>query len=281
MTESLFTTQTPTGTDNSDGAPGITTATTVTFAINGYITHVRFYATLTVGGTYTGAVWRVTSGDASPAGTLLASKTLAGSPTTGTWNTIQLDTPVAVTAGVPYRIGLFSGAGRYVNTVNFFSSGLTNGNIIAPGDGNNPGVGAIGQGVFVINAALTYPSTAFNSNAYFVDVVFTTTVTFDGTATLAATEALSASGLVSYSGAAPSLAGVMALSATGTAEGGVMSEAASWETIYKAINLARSEHEKAERRRQDPIDCPIHLWPLETVNGVYHCVYGGHVVEPG
>lgn len=174
MPESLFTSQTPTGTNNSDGAPGITTATTEMYAVAGQITHVRFYATTTTGGTYTGAVWQVTSGDPPGGGTLLASKASTGPFTGGAWNTITLDTPVDVVPGVLYRIGLHNSDGRYVNTGSFFGSALANGNITAPANGDNPvGIGTLAQGTFGIDAALTYPIVSFNANCYFVDVVFT------------------------------------------------------------------------------------------------------------
>src|ERR1051325_5055913 len=172
----LFTTQTPTSADNSDGTPGITTATTVQFAIAGYITAVRWYCTSNNGGTWTGAVWQVDLGD-SPgpgAGTLLASKTHPTAPTGGTWNLITLDTPVAVTPGVLYRIGVHSSDGRYVATGAFFGgTPLANGEITAHAGNADPiGLGAMKQGAFIIDASLTYPTASFNNTNYFVDVAF-------------------------------------------------------------------------------------------------------------
>jgi hypothetical protein len=174
----LFTSQTPTITDASDGAPGITAGTTVVFAEDGTVTGVRFYATSTVSGTYTAGLWSVDASDPGT-GTLLASKTMGGSPTGGTWNTVTFDTPVSVTTGVAYRVGIFSGAGRYVATVAFApfaggSGGLTNGSIFAPPNNDNP-VGAIviKQGVFLIDAAFGYPTGGSGGTCYFADVEFT------------------------------------------------------------------------------------------------------------
>lgn len=45
-----------------------------------------------------------------------------------------------------------------------------------------------------------------------------------------------------------------------------------------AINEARALHERAEDRRNNPIECPEHRWPLEHSDGVYHCKFGGHIV---
>lgn len=172
MTESLYTSQTPTVTDASDGTPGITVATTLNFAVNGFITHVRFYATATVGGTYTAAVYEVTAAD--PPGvppTPLATKVLGVTPTGGTWNTIALDTPLAVQTGKYYRVAVHNSAGRYVATNNFFLTAVVNGNITGEATAANP-FGAFSQGAFAINAALTFPSTEGSATSYFVDVVF-------------------------------------------------------------------------------------------------------------
>lgn len=173
---SLFTTETPTSVDNSDGAPGISVGTTVRFTADGTVTAVRFYATSTVGGTYVGALYQVTAADdPSPAGTLLASKTLGATPTGGTWNTITFDSPVSVTTGVLYRAVLFSGAGRYVYAPNIHASDIVSGDIIADANGDDPVLlGSLRQAVFAINASLTYPFTvAGSSGSYFADVVFT------------------------------------------------------------------------------------------------------------
>ncbi len=171
---SLFTSQTPSGTNNSDGTPGISFGTTVRFATAGNVTGVRFYATTTVSGTYTGALYQVTGPDDAPSGTLLASKVRPTAPTGGAWNSITFDSPVAVTTGVLYRAVVFSGDGRYVNTSSFFTADLVNGDITADANGEDPiGLGTLGQGVFAINASLAYPSTSFSSSCYFADVEFT------------------------------------------------------------------------------------------------------------
>ena len=176
MAESLFTSQTPVSGDNTDGgAAGITTATSMLFAVDGEITHVRFYTTTTVTGTYTVGVWQVGGSDPSGSGTLLASKTTTGPLTAGTWNTLALDTPVPVTAStVLYRVGLWNSDGRYVASTGGSSPWpLTNGNITAPAHGSDPvGFGSMSQGTFKDNAAFGYPTTNFNNGCYFIDVVF-------------------------------------------------------------------------------------------------------------
>ncbi len=45
------------------------------------------------------------------------------------------------------------------------------------------------------------------------------------------------------------------------------------------INESRAAHAVAENRRRNPVDCPKHHWPLQSLGqGQYHCQYGGHVV---
>lgn len=173
---SLFTTETPTGVNNSDGTPGITFAVSFMVAVAGTITAVRFFSTTTVSGGYTGAVWEVTADDnpGPGAGTLLGSDVLVGAPDAGTWVNIPLDPVVAVEPGVLYRAGVHSDAGRYVNTPAVFGSPVVNGDLTAPANGSDPVLlGSLAQGVFAINAALTYPATTGNGTNYFADVVFT------------------------------------------------------------------------------------------------------------
>jgi hypothetical protein len=174
---SLFTSQTPASGDNSDGTPGITTATAVRFAQTGDVTGIRFYATATVSGTYTVALWDVTAADPNGSGgTLLASKTMGAAPTGAAWNTVTLDTAVPVVTTKLYKAGVFSGAGRYVFTGSFFGSDLVNGDITADANGDDPiGLGNLNQGSYTINAALSYPTSQPGSSCYFVDVDFAPT----------------------------------------------------------------------------------------------------------
>lgn len=187
MSESLFTGQTPSTTDASDGTPGISTATTVQVAVDGTISAIRFYATATKGGTYTAELWLATvADDDTPAGTLLVTKAAsAAAITAGTWNTIAFDTPVAVTPGHLYRCVLHNNQGRYVATTGFFTSaGLTNGNLTAYQNGtdpNPPGLGGMRQGSFRISAAAgSYPNLSGSGTCYFVDLVFTPSTVVDG-----------------------------------------------------------------------------------------------------
>lgn len=178
MSQSLFTSQIPTGGFN-DGSPGITTSTTMKFAVAGTITAIRFYVVNPFnGGTWTGLAWEVTNTDAggAGAGTLLGNKAFSGTPTVDAWNLIVLDTPISVVTNKLYRIGMHNDS-RYCLTNNFFNGvDLINGDITAFRSGADPlGNGwSIFQGAFVISATTTaYPTQVSGTPAaYFVDVVF-------------------------------------------------------------------------------------------------------------
>lgn len=187
-TESLFTTETPATGDNSDGTPGITVGTSFRVGVPGNVTGGRFYATTTVSGTYTVALWQVTAADPGGSGTLLASKTVGAAPTAGAWNTVSFDSPVAVATGVLYQVGVFSSDGRYVATTNFFGSDLVTGDLTADANGDDPvGLGNQANGKYTINASLSYPATASGGTGtnYFADVLFAPTGAVTVTAGLA------------------------------------------------------------------------------------------------
>jgi hypothetical protein len=185
MTESLFTSQTPSATDpGGGGTAGITTATTMVFASDGSVSGIRFYAsaTVTAGDTYTAELWRVTD---NTTGTRIAVATALGSAITpSAWNVISFDEPVAVTTAFAYRPAIHNNhnEGRYVSTGGFFTAaGLTNGNITGIQHGASPLGSVLSNGVFADNSpANTYPSSQFGQGCYFVDVVYTAGVTIVG-----------------------------------------------------------------------------------------------------
>lgn len=215
--ESLFTSETPSLGDNSDGTPGIVTATAMMFTKAGQITDVRWYCTTSTGGTWTGYVWEVTGADTSPGagtGTQLASTTFSGTPTGGAWNTIPLPSPVTITPNTKlYKIGVFNDQGRYVATTNFaaFQSGgggLTSGHIHAPFQGDDPvGLGSTYQGSYLINATAGYPSQPGNAANYFIDVLFAPAAFADADAAEATAAGAAGEATASISGSAAEATG--------------------------------------------------------------------------
>jgi hypothetical protein len=107
-------------------------------------------------------------------------------------------------------------------------------------------------------------------------LTLTGVVTYATTVSMGATQALTLAGALSYSMPFPL---TVSLTLDGTVEGGTVETPSGWETIYGAIGEARGQHLKHLERRRHPVDCPIHLWPLEVVGNVYHCKFGGHVVR--
>lgn len=208
----LFTSQTPSSTNNSDGTPTIVTATTLVFAVSGAVTGVRYYATDNTDGSWTGYLWQPTASDSSPAGTQLASK--AGPTPSAGWNTITFDTPVSVSAGVAYRVGIHSSDGRYVFTGSFFTGALVNGDITGIANGATVGGLVLANGTFRIDSSAGYPSSGGGS-CYFVDVDFTAdeeAVTGSGALTL---PAVTASGTGTASATGTSALTLPALTASG------------------------------------------------------------------
>lgn len=239
----LFTSQTPSSTDNSDGAPGITFATTVVFAVDGTVTGVRFFATTTVSGTYTGAIWAVNSSDPGT-GTALATKTMGGAPTAGAWNVITFDSPVSVTAGIAYRVGVFSGAGRYVATLSFFGSPLTNGDITAPQHNGTAGGFTVSQGTFRIDAAIGYPNSPGGGGTnYFADVEFS----LDATPIAVGDAGSAASSLAAQATVPTSDAGSAADAVAVTASAPTADSAAASDTATVAATAALTEAGSSEQ----------------------------------
>ena len=168
---SIFTSQTPAVPDAVEPG-GIAVGTAFTPAEDGTVTHVRFYGSTTVTGTWTGGVFLPTADDdpeGTGTGTLLGSGTFVGTPVAGDWNLIELTPPVAVTAGVTYKAVYHNTEGHYVATPSFpefASGGLTNGSLTAPANGIN----SILQGTFRVGGMLQYPSNGV-VGCYFADVV--------------------------------------------------------------------------------------------------------------
>lgn len=352
MAESLFTSQTPVSANNSDGTPSIIAAVTLKFAVAGSISHVRFYATTTTGGTYTGKVYQLTS---NTAGSEIGSGATSSGITGGTWNTVALDTPASVDTSHGYRIGLHNSQGRYVSSSNVFTSGgggITNGNITALANLDTSLGFEINNGTFHIGSSSTdigFPSDTFNATNYFVDVLFTpagagsiapagvaVTVAL-GSPTLAQSFTVLPSGIaVPAAAGSPTLAQHLTVAPTGlataaalgsptlaqspaVAPGGIavpvalgaptlaqavapgfaiapagtavpvtigsmsLSQAVprtgGWESLSAMAREAALDHQRELERRRNPIDCPIHGWPLEVTSRGKHCKFGGHVVR--
>lgn len=162
---SIFTVQTPSITDATDGTD-YTLGTTWYTSEAGQVTGARWYFPATLpSGTVTAKLWNYATQ------ALLGSVSFS-SPVAGTWNTATFASPIDVDADTAYIISVYT-PDRYVATASFFnSSGVTNAPLTAPQNGTNPlGTGTLNNGK--LGNTDEYPAlNSGNQASYFADVVF-------------------------------------------------------------------------------------------------------------
>jgi len=157
---SLFGSQVPV-TSAANDASGVELGVRFKATIDGYINGVRFYKGVGNSGTHTGTVW-------SASGIALSTGTFANETATG-WQTLQLASPVEVTAGTVYVASYFAPNGHYAADPNVFAgSDYKAPPLTAPGRPSNSLNG-------VYQGGHRYPDQSFNDTNYWVDVLFTTT----------------------------------------------------------------------------------------------------------
>lgn len=181
--ESLFTSQTPTAADASDGGTGLTRGHVMYAVVAGSVKGIRWYSSTTAPpNTPTLELWAPTS---ATTGTKLATKAYAGSHVGGTWQTQLFDTPVSVNANT-YFVPCVSQDTRYVFRSSTFNAGtITNGNLVGIQDNTDPLAAGylIGNGRLNFAGPNAYPDFSPGTGpGYLVDVLFAadTTVTVQG-----------------------------------------------------------------------------------------------------
>jgi Domain of unknown function (DUF4347)/Domain of unknown function (DUF4082) len=176
--ESLFTGQTPTQTNLTDGtgsAGDYELGMEFRTAQAGQISALRYYKAASETGTHIGKIW-------SASGQLLGSVTFSNETASG-WQQQALTTPISIAANTTYIVSVNANS-YYVSTNNGLATTITNGNISAVADGSN--------GVYNTTPA-NFPTQSYQNSNYFRDIVFTTntsnpnnnsgTITVNGTAT--------------------------------------------------------------------------------------------------
>lgn len=137
--------------------------------VAGYITAIRFYKHSQNTGAHTGRLW-------SAGGSLLSTVTFTGESSAG-WQEAQLASPVAITANSLYVVSYHTSSGFYAGQDGYFASaGVSNGPLTAPPNGAE---GA--NGVYRYGPAGSFPNQTYNSENYWVDVVFVTSIGPDTT----------------------------------------------------------------------------------------------------
>jgi hypothetical protein len=126
--------------------------------VAGTITGIKFYKGPQNTGAHEGHLWNAD-------GTLLATATFTNETTSG-WQTANLNTPVAITAGTTYIASYHTG-GNYSATSNYFDTDHSNGPLTAPAS-----TAGGGNGVFAYGGSGLFPSGSYNKSNYWVDVVF-------------------------------------------------------------------------------------------------------------
>jgi hypothetical protein len=140
----------------------------------GTVTGVRFWKDSINTGPHTASLWTST-------GQLLASATAANETASG-WQEALFATPVQIAASTTYVVSYHNNQ-CYSAGDGYFSGPLTTGPLTAPAN----------AGVYAYGGSVVFPSNTFNSDNYWVDVLFTATQA--GTPP-AITSALTASGTV-------------------------------------------------------------------------------------
>ncbi|WP_018327538.1 N,N-dimethylformamidase beta subunit family domain-containing protein [Rhizobium giardinii] len=162
-------------------------------SVAGTVTGVRYYKSDLNIGTHTGSLW-------SSTGTRLATVTFTNESGVG-WQAASFSNPVAIAAGTTYVVSYHANYGHYNATGNYFAAPVTNGPLTAPTN----------AGVYAYNSASVFPSSTFNGENYWVDVLFNPTTSSNTTPTAVADtgDATEKGGVANGSGGAPATGNVL------------------------------------------------------------------------
>jgi hypothetical protein len=153
--ETLFTSQTPALSNQSDGPEAnYELGTAFTSDVAGQITGIRFWKAPSENGTHTGNIW-------SGAGLLLASVTFSNETASG-WQKQALPSPLAIAANTKYLVSVNTANTFYVASVGGLSSQVSNLDLSSIVGGN---------GVYATTPA-QFPTNSFENMNYFRDVFF-------------------------------------------------------------------------------------------------------------
>ena len=139
---------------------------------DGYIAGLRFYKSALNTGIHIGALW-------SDTGAQLATATFTEESASG-WQQVLFDTAIPISANTTYIASYFSPAGHYAADANYFAtSGIDSPPLHALASGvDGP------NGVYAYAATTTFPNVNYESDNYWVDVIYAGTVTYSITGTI-------------------------------------------------------------------------------------------------
>ena len=119
---------------------------------------IRFYKASANTGTHVGSLW-------TASGSLLASATFANETASG-WQTVLFSSPVSVTAGTTYLASYFDPNGHYSYSAAAFNTAFDNAPLHAVANS------ASANGVYNYSSSNSFPTSTYNANNYWVDVLF-------------------------------------------------------------------------------------------------------------
>ncbi|HEX5917856.1 MAG TPA: DUF4082 domain-containing protein [Nocardioides sp.] len=152
-------TATPAGTDPDTSA--VELGVKFRAAVDGMVTGIRYYKPTQTSGVHVGSLW-------SSTGTRLGQVTFTNESASG-WQQASFATPVPVTAGTTYVASYFTPSRYAVSSGYFASAATTRGPLTALQDAPSGG-----NGLYRYTAtAGAFPNQTYNSENYWVDVVFT------------------------------------------------------------------------------------------------------------
>ena len=129
-------------------------------SVSGYITAIRYYKGPLNTGTHVASLW-------TSAGTQLATATFTGETASG-WQQVNLPTRVAIAANTVYVASYHANNGRYsVDGAYFATKGVDSPPLRALADGESGG-----NGVYRYGTGSIFPNLTYNTENYWVDVVF-------------------------------------------------------------------------------------------------------------
>jgi Domain of unknown function (DUF4082)/Abnormal spindle-like microcephaly-assoc'd, ASPM-SPD-2-Hydin len=128
---------------------------------NGTVTSLRFYKATTNVGTHIGHIW-------SKSGVLLGSATFTNETKSG-WQQVNFSSPIPVSANTTYIASYFAPSGHYSVTDNFFTkTGIDNAPLHELANGvDGP------DGVYKYGSSSGFPTSTYESDNYWVDIVYT------------------------------------------------------------------------------------------------------------
>ncbi len=127
---------------------------------DGFVTGIRYYRPSQSTGTHVGSLWTRT-------GTRLGQVTFTGGTASG-WQQATFATPIPVTAGTTYVASYYTPSRYVANGAYFATAATTRGPLTALQNGTDGGNGLYRY----TSTPSTFPDQSFNSENYWVDVVF-------------------------------------------------------------------------------------------------------------